>query len=106
MNRELIHCTPALPRGDPPYQGKPCDAVRRDRLKRNEGEQGPHALLMTPCPFRGTRAAINTTVSLNIDVTKPAASANQCMFRGQKALFGGVTLLILVGDGPLRIKGW
>ena len=44
MNRELDHNTPALPRGDPPCQGKPCDAVRRDRLKRDEGEQGLHAL--------------------------------------------------------------
>jgi hypothetical protein len=43
MNRELDHNTPALPRGDPPCQGKPCDAVRRDRLKRDEGEQGLHA---------------------------------------------------------------
>jgi hypothetical protein len=63
---------------------------------------------MTPSPFRGTRAAINTTVSLIIDVTEAAANANQCMFRGQKALSGGVTLSML--DGSLTFcalgKGW
>lgn len=67
---------------------------------------------MTLCPFERTRAAINTTVSLIIDVTEPAANTDQYMFRGQKALSGGVTLLILDSHvdgclGPLRIgKGW
>lgn len=46
---------------------------------------------MTPCPFRDTRAAVNTTVSLIIDVTEPAIGEllYQFMFRGQKALSGG-----------------
>jgi hypothetical protein len=55
---------------------------------------------MPPCPFRGTRASINTTVSLIIDVT---ANANQCVFRGQKALSGGVTLSILDDLSPFSI---
>ena len=71
-------------------------------LKRDEGVQGPHALLMKPFLFQSTRAAINTTVSLIIDVTVPAANTDQCMFRGQKHLPRGVTLSM---EGNLQGTG-
>ena len=75
MNRELIHSTPALPRGDPPYQRKPCDGtgVREMRASR---DRALAAYARGSCPFRSTRAAINTTVSLIIAATEPAANAN------------------------------
>lgn len=52
---------------------------------------------MTPFPFRSTRAAINTTVSLIIDVTEQLQMLIGACFGAKKQTPEGVTLLLMNG---------